>query len=80
LLIFDCRFIKSFREFFNRQLAIANRKMPLLGLFMVRVFTAAPAELAELKTISRGLLVLGRNVVATLAISTLQHDIVTRHA
>ena len=50
-----------------------------LRFLMVRVLTAAPAELTQLQTICRGLLVLSRNVVATLAVSTLQDDVVTRH-
>ena len=43
------------------------------------VLAATAAELAELQTLSRGLLVLSRYVIATFAISALQHNIVTRH-
>ena len=53
--------------------------MPLLGLLMRCVLTAAAAELAEFQTFSRRLLVLRRYVIAALAITALQHNIVTRH-
>ena len=43
------------------------------------VLTAAPAELAELQTLSRRFLVLRRYVIAALAIAALQNNIVTRH-
>jgi hypothetical protein len=43
------------------------------------VLAATAAELAEFQTVGGRLLVLGRYVIATLAISALQHDIVTRH-
>ena len=52
----------------------------LLGLLMRCVLTAAAAELAELQTLSRSLLVLRRYVIAALAITALQHNIVTRHS
>ena len=51
-----------------------------LRLLMGGVLTATPAELAELETFSRRLLVLSRYVIATFAISALQHDVVTRHS
>ena len=50
-----------------------------LRFLMVCVLTAAPAELTKLQTIGRCLLILGGYVVATLAISALQHNVVTRH-
>src|SRR5260370_12103505 len=50
-----------------------------LRLFMIRVLTTAPTKLAKLQTISRGLLVFRRHVIAILAIRTLQDDVVTRH-
>ena len=43
------------------------------------VLAATAAELAELQTLSRGLLVLSRYVIAAFAIGALQHNIVTRH-
>jgi hypothetical protein len=43
------------------------------------VLAATAAELAEFQTLLLYLLVLSRYVIATLAISALQHDIVTRH-
>jgi hypothetical protein len=45
---------------------------PLLGLFVVRVLAAGVAELRKLQTTRRGLLVLGRRVVAVLANRALQ--------
>ena len=53
--------------------------MSLLRFFMIRMLTAASAELPKLQTFSRRLLVLGCYVVAALAIRALQHNIVTRH-
>jgi hypothetical protein len=48
--------------------------------FLVRpVNAAATAELPELKSLRRRLLVLGRYVVAALALCALQHNVVTRH-
>jgi hypothetical protein len=46
---------------------------------MVSVFAATATELAELKPIGRGLLILGRYVVATLAINTLKNNIIAWH-
>jgi hypothetical protein len=46
---------------------------------MIDVLTAATTELLELQTFRRSLLVLGSDVVATLALGALQYDIVTRH-
>jgi hypothetical protein len=43
------------------------------------VQAAAAAELPELKAFGRRLLVLGRNVVAALALGALQHNVVARH-
>jgi hypothetical protein len=48
--------------------------------FLVRpVNAAAAAELPEFKSLRRRLLVLGRHVVATLALGALQYNVVTRH-
>lgn len=46
---------------------------------MVSVFAATATELAELKPIRRGLFILGRYVVATLAINTLKNNIIAWH-
>jgi hypothetical protein len=46
----------------------------LLGFLVRRVLTARVAELLELQTTGRGLLVLGRRVVAVLAIGALKGD------
>jgi len=51
----------------------------LLRLFMVSVFAATAAELAKLKPIRRGLLILGRYVVAALACTTLKNNIIAWH-
>jgi hypothetical protein len=51
----------------------------LLGLFVRPVTTAASAELVELKSLRRRLLVLRRHVVAALALGALKHDVVAWH-
>jgi hypothetical protein len=47
---------------------------------MISVFAATATELAELKPIRRGLLILGRYVVAALACTTLKNNIVAWHS
>jgi hypothetical protein len=51
----------------------------LLGLFMISVFAATATELAKLQPIRRGLFILGRYVVAALALITLKNNIIARH-
>ena len=51
----------------------------LLGLFMISVFAATATELTKLKPIRRGLLILGRYVVAALACTTLKNNIIAWH-
>ncbi len=51
----------------------------LLGLFVISVFAATATELAELKPIRRGLFILGRYVVAALALVTLKNNIIAWH-
>ena len=51
----------------------------LLGLFMISVFAATATELAELKPIRRGFLILGRYVVAAFAVGTLKNNIIAWH-
>jgi len=46
---------------------------------MISVFAATATELAELKPVRRGLLILGRYVVAALACTTLKNNIVAWH-
>ena len=46
---------------------------------MVSVFAATAAELAKLKPIRRGLLILGRYVVTALACTTLKNNIIAWH-
>ena len=46
---------------------------------MISVLTATAAELAELKPIRRGLLILGRYVVTALTRTTLKNNIIAWH-
>src|SRR5208283_2037267 len=55
------------------------RQTPSLNLFMRRVLAALPAELVEFQPGRRGLLVLGRGVVAIFALSTLQCNNLAGH-
>jgi hypothetical protein len=64
----------------NRKSAISNQQSAmLLGLFMISVFAATATELAKLQPIRRGLFILGRYVVAALALITLKNNIIARH-
>jgi hypothetical protein len=60
----------------NWQSSIRNA---LLRLFVIRVFTAAPAELFKLQPIRRRFLVLAGYVIAALAITALQHNVIAWH-
>ena len=51
----------------------------LLRLFVIRVFAATATELAEFQPVGRGLLILGRHVIPTLACLTLKHNINAWH-
>src|SRR5881394_624184 len=51
----------------------------LLRFLVIRVFTAASAELLELQTIRSSLLVLRRHVIAALAITALQYNVIAWH-
>ena len=62
----------------NPQSEIGNRQS-LLRFFVISVLTATAAELAELKPIRRGLLILGRYVVSALACTTLKNNIIAWH-
>src|SRR5437588_12135715 len=53
--------------------------MPSLGFLMIRVLTASPAELLELQTIWSRFLVLRRYVIAALAITALQYNVIAWH-
>src|SRR5215203_2836617 len=61
--------------------AIGNRQsaMGSLGLFMTRMLAATSTEFTEFQPIGRGLLILGRHVVPTLAIVTLKHNVIAWH-
>jgi hypothetical protein len=50
-----------------------------LGFFMISVFAATATELAKLKPIRRGLLILGRYVVTAFAVNTLKNNIIAWH-
>jgi hypothetical protein len=60
----------------HRSSFIVHRSLRFL---VSRVATAASAELPELKSLRRRLLILRRHVVAVLALGALQHNIVARH-
>src|SRR6185436_20208529 len=51
----------------------------LLGFLMIRVFTAASAELFELQTVRSRLLVLRRHVIAALTVTALQYNVIAWH-
>jgi hypothetical protein len=64
------------------QLSLITHPFQLITLlrFLVRARSAAlVTELLELKTVRRLLLVLGRHVVAILALGALQRDVISRH-
>ena len=51
----------------------------LLCFLVISVFAATAAELAKLKPVRRGLLILGRYVVSALACTTLKNNIIAWH-
>ena len=53
--------------------------MVSLGLFVISVLAATATKLTKLKPVRRGLLILGRNVVAALTVGTLKYYVVSRH-
>ena len=64
----------------TKKLEIGNWQSEMsLRFFMIRVLTAAPAELLKLQAIRSCLLVLRRYVVAALAIAALQYNIIAWH-
>jgi hypothetical protein len=80
--IADCQFpIADFYARRSPQSAIGNQKsaIALLRLFVISVLAATTAEFAELQPVRRCLLVLSRNVVATLANRALKHNVVSWH-
>src|SRR5260370_17466237 len=65
---------------FQRQLRIGDwQSEMLLGLFMIRVLTAAPAKFTELQTIRGCLLFLVRDVVAAFSVRPLKYNFFARH-
>jgi hypothetical protein len=62
------------------QLAIGNRQSRMsLRLFMASMLAATATELLKLQPIRCRFLVLGRCVVAALAIGALEHNVIARH-
>jgi hypothetical protein len=59
--------------------AYGSRFAALLRFLVRPVQAATAAELPELQTLGRRLLVLRRHVVAALALCALQHNVVARH-
>jgi hypothetical protein len=60
--------------------AIGNWQSPmLLGFLMTCVLAATSTKLGKLQPIGRGLLILSRHVVAALAFTTLEHNVIARH-
>ena len=51
----------------------------LLGLFVISMLAATATELTEFQAVGRGLLILGRYVVPTLACLTLKHNVIAWH-
>ena len=51
----------------------------LLSLFMASMLAATATELLKLQPVRCGFLVLGRCVVAALAIGALEHNVIARH-
>jgi hypothetical protein len=54
-------------------------KIESLGFLMRAMHTALVAKLLELKTVGRLLLVLGRYIIAILALGALQRNVISRH-
>jgi hypothetical protein len=60
---------------------IGNWQSEMLFRFlMIGVLAATATELAEFKPVGRGLLIFGRNVVSTLTVVTLKHNIIAWHS
>jgi hypothetical protein len=78
LPIANFRLVIAARRNTNRQLAFGNWQC-LLGFLVTCVLTATSTKLGKLQPIGRGLLVLGRYVVAVLAFTTLEHNVIARH-
>ena len=51
----------------------------LLGLFVISMLAATATELTEFQAVGRGLLILGRYVVASLTVGTLKHYVIAWH-
>ncbi len=53
--------------------------LSLLGFLMVCVLAATSTKLGKLQPVGRGLLILRCYVVAALAYTTLEHNVIARH-
>jgi hypothetical protein len=73
----ECRVMNNRQPVFIHHSALCI--LHLLRFLVSRMATAATAELPELKSFRRRLLILRRHVVAVLALGTLQHNVVARH-
>lgn len=51
----------------------------LFSLFVISMLAATATEFTKLQPVGRGLLILGRNVVAALTLIALKHYVVSRH-
>ena len=60
-------------------MAIGNGQSPSLSFFMASVLAATTTKLLKFQPIGGGLLVLSRCVVAALAVSALEHNVIARH-
>ena len=57
-----------------------NRQSPVsLGFLVTSVFAATATELLKLQPVRRGFLIFCRCVVAALAVSALERNVVARH-
>ena len=80
LSIFDCRSPIATTSQVKTQSAIGNRQSAMsFGFLVIRVLTAASAELLELQAIRSRLFVLRRHVIAALAIAALQYNVIAWH-
>ena len=50
-----------------------------LGLFVISMLAATATEFTEFQAVGRGLLILGRHVIPTLACLTLKHNVIAWH-
>jgi hypothetical protein len=79
-VIANCRFpIANFHHLSVPRIGNRQLEMPLLRFLVISVLATTAAEFAELQPVGRRLLVLGRNVVATLTNAALKHNVISWH-